>query len=320
MGNHVTIAMLIPPVFFVKPNLSGESLPGLRALFLDRADVGPKLTGLLSGLSVYATLFLYAGNPSPVRWLNPTNLSRFWELVSGQMYHFYWDLPVGISLLEKLSKVLVTVVQQVGWINLFVVFCGLIVAARRQRIVLILAAWIFIASLIFTIGYQTEDSVVYLIPAILSMSILFAIGLNWLLISITLLLVQRLVLLGLAISLVIQISVAHGFADASRDLRAITYGIEVMKEAPHNAMVFTREDKDTFTLWYYQYVESLRPDLFILVTPFLRYDWYIEVVAETYPGLNIPSVTTVTREALEEANAYPSCSTYPLSTAVLECK
>ena len=44
--------------------------------------------------------------------------------------------------------------------------------------------------------------------------------------------------------------------------------------APPNAVLFTGGDNDSFTAWYAQAVEGMRPDVTIVVAPLLNTEWY----------------------------------------------
>jgi hypothetical protein len=182
-------------------------------------------------------------------------------------------------------------------------------------------AWLFVASLLFTIGYQTEDAVVYLIPAVLVCAICIAFGVQFILNLFSTWRVPVILPISIIISfLFVQMASAYQGSDASRDNRALEYVHEVAKSAPRGAIIFTSEDKETFSLWYSQYVEGMRRDIAIVVTPFLYYDWYREVISDTYPDLVLPSPNTrATRTVLEQMNDRPSCSTSFLAEIVLDC-
>jgi hypothetical protein len=52
--------------------------------------------------------------------------------------------------------------------------------------------------------------------------------------------------------------------------------------------VFAKGDKAIFTMWYFHYALQNRPDLVVVVTDLLHFDWYQETLHTNYPNLELP--------------------------------
>jgi hypothetical protein len=76
--------------------------------------------------------------------------------------------------------------------------------------------------------------------------------------------------------------------DASHDSRAVNFGQEVLATAPEHALVFATGDEAVFALWYFHFALGQRPDLAVMASDLLHFDWYQETLQSTYPSLVVP--------------------------------
>jgi hypothetical protein len=91
---------------------------------------------------------------------------------------------------------------------------------------------------------------------------------------------------------------------------------------PKDAVVITRENKDTFTLWYYHFVLDQRPDIAVINSGSLIYDWYRERMSVIYPGLVLADhegCYPCMLNDLTTKNTRPICETWVESTDPLIC-
>jgi len=135
--------------------------------------------------------------------------------------------------------------------------------------------------------YQSSDSYIYFIPAIISFSIWIGICVGF---SIRYLkkhkvFLQVFFLSFLILNLVVVVIGNWENVDASQDARAGNFVKEVFALAPENAIVFTEGDQATFSLWYFHFALDERADFVLLATDLLHYDWYQESMKRTYPSL-----------------------------------
>jgi hypothetical protein len=107
--------------------------------------------------------------------------------------------------------------------------------------------------------------------------------------------------------------------DASKDDRAESFGREVMAVAPQNAMVFAKGDRAIFALWYFHFALHERPDLSVMASDLLHFDWYQQNLHSTYPSLVIPGPFPWP-ETLTLANpSRPACYVQYAGQIEIEC-
>ncbi len=128
-----------------------------------------------------------------------------------------------------------------------------------------------------------------LIPAELALSIWMGIGVGrlvdliarrWRFISVG---------FGTAVLLVlfIQAGLHWSHVDASGDSRAETFGKDVLSIAPQDAIVFAKGDQAIFSLWYFHYALHNRPDLVVIASDLLQFDWYLQTLRSIYPAMDL---------------------------------
>lgn len=71
---------------------------------------------------------------------------------------------------------------------------------------------------------------------------------------------------------------AQNFNDHNRSNRyaARDFAANILKSCPPNAILFTSGDNDTYPILYCQEVEEIRPDVRIVVMPFVSANWFID--------------------------------------------
>jgi hypothetical protein len=283
LGVHLTCVALLPVVVWA-----------LAARWRGRLFLGatlPWLLGTILGLSVYAYLPLRAGQGA-ITWGNPRTLEGWWWMVSGALYrHYVLALPLGAvpARLVDLARRLTLGFSPVG-VALGVIGID---SLRRRRSDLFLASglsWLLYAG--YAIGYDTTDSYVYLIPAFVIFAFWLGEGLaeslrwlqsrrgrRW-----GLVLGACLACVGPLSTLVLN----YQGMNVHRDRLARDFGAEVMDAAPERAVLLSAQDAHTFTLWYFQHVLGRRPDVTVVDTGLLRYDWYLSNLMRIDPGFAVP--------------------------------
>ncbi len=78
----------------------------------------------------------------------------------------------------------------------------------------------------------------------------------------------------------------------------------MMQKLPREALVITKNDETTFTIWYFHFGLKQRKDISIIVEGLLQYDWYQETLRYTYPELNLTSSDTITVETVIAENPF----------------
>jgi hypothetical protein len=230
------------------------------------------LAGFIIGLSPFLLVPLLALGDSPVVWGNATTLDGWWWLVSAQIYQ-----PNVLSLTPtRWLPRLATWASEPSFLYLLGAFILLIIytriSANSNKNVQRLALLCTLAFAIYAFFYDSLDATVYLLPALLLITILS--------VKLAEYSGRALLLLPLAL-LVLNFNAVNTHAQAP--VRSTIE--EVLHHIPENAMLITTGDRATFSLWYLKHVEGYRPDLIIVDANLFAFDWYRQRLARTYTGL-----------------------------------
>lgn len=328
MGNHFTTILLVPVALLLgsihhQPDSDGTphpERPWFGNLKLDAASLRRQLAWFVLGLSLYLIIPLRALAHPPINWGNAVTPERFWWLVSGQLYQSYYLQFTLAGLWERIQAWAALLLEQFGLPGLVLGLIGLVVFGSRSRLY-ILTAWMAAVSLAFAVFYRSVDSYVYLIPMFISFAIWIGLGIGGLVKGLS----QRLPILGVGLGLIligyfVGRSVTHvSEVDASNDDRAESFGREVLSAAPENAMIFAKGDRAIFTLWYFHFALSERPDLAVIATDLLHFDWYQENLRSTYPSLVVPGPFPWPETIVIANPRHPACYVRYSDHAEIEC-
>ena len=319
-GNHLMIGLMLPCMIYAV------------AIFLKNGNQPRHLIKyfifmLTACALVYAILPIRASKNPVVNWGNPQTLEGFIWLVSGKLYQgLAFKIPRG-EILDRISFFAGLLQKQFGFIGLIIGLLGLVRVASLPNKMKWIYFWTVIAYPVFSIGYLTNDSVVYLIPAFIIFAIFIGYGL--LEIGEKLKKPPRLteIVLSVAFLLFLFMRIPGLIAeiDPRRDLSAKQFAEKCINKLPQNAIILTEEDRDTFPLWYYHFGLGRRPDIHVIVQPLLAYEWYQDSLTHTYPDVLIPGgESMVTINQVAESNPeIPVCNTnYKLAETnqlVCEC-
>lgn len=285
LGNHITILLFLPAVLLVLL-LSLWRMQSWKHL-LAQACL------MLVGLSVYLYLPLQAKSYPPINWGNPQTWTGFlWE-VTGSPYHGLVFRTEAAALRERISSVAYILLDQYGALGLIAGIIGATQHSFSIKWIRWILIWIFVVYFVFAIGYNTQDSVAYLLPAMIVYAIwiglavpsLYSIG--WRRIPF------GMISVGILIASVgLRISGTRSSVDPRMQVQPARYAETLLQEAPLNAIIETRTDEDTFPLWYYHFGLEQRPDLRIIVISLTQFVWYQDTLVHTYPDLQYPAVFT----------------------------
>jgi hypothetical protein len=130
---------------------------------------------------------------------------------------------------------------------------------------------------LYAIGYNTADSLVYLVPALPIAALWLGVGLQraaeWL--------EHRRRWAGLLLLLLPLAQAVWGWGamDRSGDDSAVRWARETLRAAPPGAVLVTSQDAATFTLWYVRDVLGERPDVLILDQDLWAHEPYRRMIA-----------------------------------------
>ncbi|MBN2117205.1 MAG: DUF2723 domain-containing protein [Anaerolineales bacterium] len=310
MGIHLTTILLLPLLFSALPESQPRFPSSLR-----------RIGWMGAGLLVYLTLPLRALREPPINWGNPVTLDGFRWLVTAGPYQDQLLTLNSALVWERLRVVAALLLDQAGLPGLILAALGMVFFFKSGSLHRN-AIWMMAAFSAFAVVYGTPDSFVYLLPVCLGFSIWIGIGLA----GIMPVLPQRLSRLGPYLSpgfilfLFLLIGNHLPLVDASRDLRAETFGREVLARAPQDAIIFARGDKAIFTMWYFHFALKERPDAAIVATELLGFDWYQQTLHATYPELELPGPFPFAERLAALNPARPVCFVEYMEEARIQCR
>jgi len=320
MGNHITTLLLLPILLFSKIFLA-QTLSGEIQLKWkwqpDQRSLLKRMEWMLAGLSVYLILPWRALSNPPINWGDPQTLEGFVWLISGRQYQdqlFVMTLP---SVWLRIRSATGLLIEQFGIPGLVIGLIGVIVFYRSSHLYRN-TIWVVFAFFVFAIGYETNDSYVYLIPVFMCFAIWVGLGAAGLM---GLSPPKTRVALGMIFILYVFILAGTHWhqVDASKDMRAETFGREVLAQAPATAMVFAKGDKAIFTMWYFHFALHNRPDIVLVSTDLLHFDWYQASLHATYPELELPGLFPFAEVMMAKNPERPACFIEYSDTAQIEC-
>lgn len=280
LGNHLSIALLAPV---------GLSLLWRKRDVLNLKEILFSILAFFSGLAVYLYLPLRAAQWPPVNWGAPYTWSRFWWVVSGQLYHrFLFSLPWAY-LWERIFSWLGLLARQFAWWGLLPGFFGLWELSQKNKEECLASGASFFLISAYALGYNTTDSYVYLLPAFMLFSLWMGRGLS---LGYSLLsgFAWRRVFLGVILLLpLLSLCLNFSSLDLSAEVEAKEYGLKALDSAGLEGVIISFSDAHTFALWYFRYALGRREDVAILNAGLLQYDWYLENMRREHPDLALSS-------------------------------
>ncbi len=282
-----------------------------------RPRLGPALLGiglLLAPLSLYLVLLIRSRFDPPFDWGDPETLSRLWWTVSGAPFrgHLFREglAPFGHRFADALAT---GPLVQLGAGGFALAAAGLLILAANAPGEALLLFLLFIGSSAVAAAYAIPDPAAYYLPAVLALALLAGIGAAG---------VMRLVasaghrgvraaLPRAAAAAFVAAALASLVVSSGREVYAgkddsgYTYARDgIAALAPH-ALVVSRGDGRTFSLWYGAAVLSPRPDVAVLYDNLLDWPWYRRYLRHRYPHVAVPPPglrTSLKRAWLIEGN------------------
>jgi hypothetical protein len=229
--------------------------------------------GVLVGLLPVAVLPWLAGSHAPVVWGDPTSLSGWWWLVSGRLYQpNLFALPTE-QLGPRLLAWSALLLRQFAWVGLPLMATALVKGATPggrwvDGLLLATATLYFLHAL----TYNTPDAAVFLLPALLLLTLFLAPAL------------RRAGPAALLLPLVLLL-LNFREQNLSGDGTVRPLARQLLQRIPPDAILLTPGDRTIFTLWYFQHVEGQRPDVILVDENLFAFDWYRARLQQRYPDL-----------------------------------
>ncbi len=296
LGNHLSVLFVLPLVAALVWQTYWRQGRGRRvALVLLVA----------AGLSIYGLLPWRAASHPPVNWGGADQWAGLGWLVNGEAYRDYmFGLPWSYVGSRLLALTQITV-RALAWWGVPVALWGWRLMLRRDRMLAIGSLLTVTLIAVYAVGYNTTDSYIYLLPALMLMSVWLA----WGTLDLMRLVASSLRRAELAWALLILplASAALNFPAMSlRDDRAaLGFAEGALSQAAPGALILVDDDRHTFALWYARYALGQRPDVAIVNVDLLGYDWYQTSLAGAHPGLPLaPDAGDLVRQALGKRPVY----------------
>jgi hypothetical protein len=291
MGNHITLTFLGPVVLLLL--WDGRQQLTWRGVSLSAV-------ALAAGMLAYLYLPWRASTDPIINWGAPDSWAGFKWVVTGQGYRrFFFALPRD-KLASRLGDWWSLSGDQFPVLAWPLAVLGIWELAQRDRWLALGTSIHAAVNLIYSIGYNTTDAFVYLLPVYFYVALWMGQGAVSLLAATDRLGTRRqrpimvigLVTVGLLVLPLISLVGNWSEMDLTHEQRAQTFAQEALEEVEPGSLILVGSDAYTFALWYYHYVEELRPDVLVVNEAMMSFDWYRHTIAVHHPEVAQPGEET----------------------------
>jgi hypothetical protein len=237
--------------------------------------------GGITGLWGWVWLYFRRGEIVYANWtgLQTGGIQELYYHIVGRMYRGL-ARPLNLeNVLEGFKIWSFNVPNEITWVGIVLSLVGWALLARHNwRFAVAILLWLLPLAAITGIYTAENTQTVYPLPLILLASLLIAWSVYQL--------ANRQQVVGIILIMVLLGWMGWTHYQRLQQAEPLSLGTFVENaEAilPQDAIVFVQQDRDTFALWYYNYVEGWRPDLTIVNMSMLKYSWYRDAVAALNP-------------------------------------
>ncbi len=299
-GAHITVALGAPALMAIL-------LRGRWGSRLGRRPAAVAALGLVAGCSVFAYLPFAASLDPPINWGNPTNLERFWSVVSGEIYRSRLGGGDVGTTAAKAAWLLGGPARQLTWVLLPLLAVGGASLTRRHAWAALATGWIALSALAVGALYNSRDDEVLILPVLAVAAVWSLVGVDEVarLATAARTSIGRLVAAVLP-ALLIATAVIRGtelapevsMCDATHTQ---AFAHAALAQADANTVILTQDDRATFPLWYERYAPDGKSDVTIVDLRLWQFAWYRESLGRR-SGLS----TAAPPDQLLTAGAWPS--------------
>ena len=252
---------------------------------------------LLPGAALYLYLPVRAAASPPLDWGDPRTPLRLLWLITGAQYRPLMGLTPAAAPAALADRVTL-LADHLGFLVVAAALAGAVLLSRRRPRAALLLALTFGAAVAQSALYGAAAAPDYLIPAaaavaaaagVLIGSLLAAcarralgarpqVALIWRLAAMT-------IILAGAAALVREISWQSAVDAQAESATTRDTALATLRGLPRRALLLTSGDEDTFPLWYAQLALGVRPDVAVVNTNLLAWQWYAGGVRARYPWL-----------------------------------
>ncbi len=279
LGNHLTIAFCVPAaLLYLWPE---------RRRWLRLKTLLPSVALFLVGLSIYSYLPLAARHYPPMNWGNPQTWDGFMWVVSAKQYQQFVFGLESSEIPGRITAWAALLGDQFGWWGLALALIGGWGQWQRDRRMSLFGLTWAASVGVYAFFYDTIDSHMYLLPALMLMALCWGEGACLLLgmMGRQSEIWRRLALVVLILLPAVSVALHWQEVDPDDDWEARIYFEQVLETVPQGSLVIVRADQPTFALWYAAYAEGMRPDVQVVSGPMLAFIWYRDHIRNMYPEL-----------------------------------
>lgn len=287
MGDHITLSFLVPLILLVL--VIGRSRLSLRSVVASVMALG-------AGLLVYVYLPWRASTDPIINWGDPETWDGFLWMITGEGYRrFFFALPMA-ELGARLRDWWQLIGTQFPFVAWPLAVLGLWALWRQNRWFAIGSSAVALINLVYAIGYDTTDAFVLLLPVVLFVALWIGQGAGFFLTELQKMhephgrpstVARVLTVAVLLLPLVALIDEWSGI-DLTNDRDAETFAMEAFDTMEPGALIVPGSDAHTFALWYYRYVEGIRPDVPVVNYAMLGFEWYQNTIKSHHPDVVVP--------------------------------
>ena len=266
--------------------------------------------GLLLGALMYVRIPLAAVATAPVNWGYATDWDGFWWLISGAAYRGYLMAASPAIYLQRIAAWVVTLATQLSPVGLVLALIGL---GHLDRHAGRLRTWglLWLAPVsIYSIGYYTRDSEIYLLPVVWLLAGWAAVGLGvcwgWLR-QRTPRIAGKVATGVLAALLLSTVALRWNDLSLAGDHEVSDFLAAAGAVLPPESIVVTLTDKPTFALWYAAYADPAwqaeNPGITVINSSLYQFGWYSRLQQALNP--DVPGSGGPLQTMLEQSGSRP---------------
>ncbi len=296
MGNHVSLVLVLPLILALIGPAYWQESPVRRLGLFSLA---------LVGLSIYAIIPWRALAQAPVNWGGAYDWDGLRWLVTGKAYRAYvFGLPWEYAG-DRILALIQIVVRALAWWGLPAAAWGWYLMVRHDRLLGVGSLLTLGLIAVYAVGYNTVDSYLYLLPALILMALWLARGLLDLLRQAHPFLPGSWAAGGLLLLPVFSVAFNFTVVSLRHDRTALDFAEETLRQAAPSAVIVVVDDRHTFALWYARYAMGQRLDVAIVNANLLGYDWYQASLSRAHPKLALaPEPSILVQQNLDRRSVY----------------
>jgi hypothetical protein len=248
-------------------------------------------------ITLYLTLLIRSRFNPPFDWGDPETWSRLWWTMSGAPFRWHL-LRAGMQpFWDRLRDALLAgPLTQLGVGGFAFAAAGFILLLRRSACEAVTLVLLFVGTSAVAAAYAIPDPAAYYLPAVLALALAAGVGAAAF-VAIAASAARRGVLAPVpraAAAALVGAALASLAVTSQREARAgsgdpaFDYAREGVASLAPGALVVSRGDGRTFSLWYGAHVLSPREDVAILYDNLLDWPWYRRYLRRHYPDVAVP--------------------------------